>query len=385
MILRLCNILKTNSFFLFGARGTGKTSLLKDLFEDKEPLWIDLLKASDEQRYSNNPDRLIEEISAQRVVPEWVVIDEVQKAPKLLDIVHHLIEEKKIKFALTGSSARKLKRGAANLLAGRAYVYNLFPLTHRELGEKFNLLESLRWGTLPKLFAIENEAEKSMYLESYAQTYLKEEILAEQLIRSVAPFRKFLEISGQTSGSIINFKSIAGQIGADPKSVKKYYEILEDTLLGFFLPAYHRSLRKQQRLAPKFFLFDIGIRRAIEGVSQHPLSESTYEYGRAFEEFVIAEAIRLNSYGRKNFKFSYIRTEGGAEVDLVIERPGTKTALVEIKSSATVLERHLSHLIAFKKDWPDYEAVCLSRESHARRVGDVTIYPWQEGLTQLGL
>ena len=385
MIPRACNILKTNSFFLFGARGTGKTSLLRELFQDKTPLWIDLLKASDEQRYSNNPDRLIEEIDAQKIKPEWVIIDEVQKAPKLLDIVHHLIEERKIKFALTGSSARKLKRGAANLLAGRAYVYHLFPLTHRELGEQFNLQDSLRWGTLPKLFAIENESEKSLYLESYAQTYLKEEILAEQLIRSIAPFRKFLEISAQTSGTIVNFKSIAGQIGADPKSVKKYYEILEDTLLGFFLPAFHRSLRKQQRLAPKFFLFDIGIRRAIEGVSQHPISENSYEYGRAFEEFVIAEAMRLNSYGRKNFKFSYVRTEGGAEVDLVIERPGLKTVLVEIKSSATVLDRHLSHLAAFKKDFPSFEAICLSREPRARRNEQVTIYPWQEGLTQLGL
>ena len=169
MIPRACNILKTNSFFLFEARGTSKTSLLREIFQDRTPLWIDLLKASDEQRYSNNPDRLIEEIDAQKIKPEWVIIDEVQKAPKLLDIVHHLIEEKKIKFALTGSSARKLKRGAANLLAGRAYVYHLFPLTHRELGEQFNLQDSLRWGTLPKLFAIENESEKSLYLESYAQ------------------------------------------------------------------------------------------------------------------------------------------------------------------------------------------------------------------------
>ncbi len=358
--------------------------MLKELFGAQNTLWIDLLKAAEEQRYLNNPDQLIEVVNARSNTQEWVIIDEVQKAPKLLDVVHHLIEEKKIRFALTGSSARKLKRGAANLLAGRAYIYHLFPLTHRELGEKFNLLESLRWGTLPKILAIDTEIEKSLYLESYAQTYLKEEILAEQLIRGVAPFRRFLEISGQTSGAIVNFKAIASEIDADPKSVKKYYEILEDTLLGFFLPAYHRSLRKQQRLAPKFFLFDIGIRRAIEGVSQHPLSESTYEFGRAFEEFVITEAIRLNSYGRRNFKFSYLRTEGGAEVDLVIERPGAKTALVEIKSSTAVIERHIGHLAAFKKDFPDFEAVCLSREPRARRVGQVTIFPWQEGLTQLG-
>lgn len=377
--------MKSNSFFLFGARGTGKTSLIKEQFGDKKPLWIDLLKASDEARYVNNPDRLIDEVGAQKKPPEWVVIDEVQKAPKLLDVVHHLIEEKNIKFALTGSSARKLKRGAANLLAGRAYVYHLFPLTHRELGERFNLQEALRWGTLPRLLAIDSEAEKSLYLESYAQSYLKEEILAEQLIRSVAPFRKFLEISGQTSGSIVNFKTIASQIGADPKSVKKYYEILEDTLLGFFLPAYHQSLRKQQRLAPKFFLFDVGIRRAIEGMSQHPLMESSYEYGRAFEEFVIGEAIRLNSYGRKNYKFSYIRTEGGAEIDLVIERPGAKTVLVEIKSSKSVIEKHLKHLAAFKKDYPKFEAVCLSREARPRKVENVTIYPWQDGLAELGL
>ena len=385
MIHRICNPLKSNSFFLFGPRGTGKTSMLKEVFGEQEPLWIDLLKAADEQRYINNPDALIEVVSVRNKAPEWVIIDEVQKAPNLLDVVHHLIEERKIKFALTGSSARKLKRGAANLLAGRAYVYHLFPLTHRELSERFNLHDSLRWGTLPKIFSIDTENEKSLYLESYAQTYLKEEILSEQLIRSIAPFRKFLEISGQTSGTIVNFKAIAGQIGADPKSVKKYYEILEDTLLGFFLPAYHRSLRKQQRLAPKFFLFDIGVRRAIEGVSQHPLPEGTYEFGRAFEEFIITEAVRLNSYGRKNFKFSYILTEGGAEVDLVIERPGMKTVLVEIKSSSAVLEQRLNHLVTFKKDYPEFEAICLSREPHPRRLRDVTIYPWQEGLVQIGL
>ena len=385
MYTRSANILKSNSFFLFGARGTGKTTLLRELFADSQPIWIDLLSARDEQKYSTNPDRLIEEISASnRPAPEWIVIDEVQKVPKLLDIAHLLIEEKKIKFALTGSSARKLKRGAANLLAGRAYVNYLYPLTHRELGEQFNLNAALTWGTLPKVTMIGDFAERSVYLETYAHTFLKEEILAEQLVRSITPFRKFLELAGQTSGQIVNYRKIASEIGGDPKSVKKYYEILEDTLVGVFLPAFSKSLRKQQRTAPKFYLFDVGIRRAIENVSQQQLTESTYEYGRAFEEFIILEAFRLNSYGRKNFKLSFLRTDGDAEIDLIVERPGVKSVLVEIKSSSAVQERHLRHLAAFKMDYPEFDAICLCREERARKCGDITIFPWKEGLKEIG-
>jgi len=357
---------------------------LRELFRDKNPLWIDLLTARDEQRYINNPDRLIEEVTLGKIKPEWIVIDEVQKVPKLLDVAHHLIEERGIKFALTGSSARKLKRGAANLLAGRAYVNNLFPLTHRELGETFDLSELLTWGTLPKVTTLMDPLERAVYLESYAHTYLKEEILAEQLVRNVAPFRKFLEISGQTSGQLVNYRKIASEIGSDPKTVRKYFEILEDTLLGITLPAFNKSLRKQQRSAPKFFLFDVGVRRAIEGVVAQPIVESTYEFGRAFEEFIILEATRLNSYGRKNFKLSFLRTEGDAEIDLIVERPGAKSVLVEIKSGKSIQDHHLRHLSSFKRDFPDFEAVCLSREIRARKHGEITIFPWQEGLAEIG-
>lgn len=385
MFSRDINILINNSFLLFGARGTGKTSWLKSHIDPNQALWIDLLKGSEEQRYNTKPDVLIEELERSKKGTEWVVIDEVQKAPKLLDIVHWLIEEKGTKFALTGSSARKLKKGAANLLAGRAFVYHLFPLTHREMKDRFHLDDSLRWGTLPRISALESAEEKAVYLETYAHTYLKEEILAEQLVRQVMPFRRFIEIAAQTSSSILNYRRIASEIGSDPKTVKTYYEILEDTLLGFFLPAFHRSLRKQQRIAPKFYLFDVGVRRALEGLAGQLLVEGNYEFGRTFEEFIICEIMRLNSYGRKNFSLSYLRTEGGLEVDLVLERPGARAVLVEIKSSSLVQDHHLQHLRALSTDFPEFEAICLSREPRPRVHQGITIYPWQEGVAALGL
>lgn len=388
MFPRDLNILPTQSFLLFGARGSGKTSYLQHQFEptrNHRPgvLWIDLLRATEESRFSAHPDFLLEEVRTKN--PEWIVIDEVQKIPKLLDIAHLLIEERGAKFALTGSSARKLKRGSANLLAGRAFIYNLFPFTHRELGNTFSLDRVLQWGALPKIFSFTNDEERTLFLEAYGQTYVKEEVLAEQLTRNIVPFRRFIQIAAQTSGTIINFSKIATEIDSDPKTVKKYYEILEDTLLGHFLPGFHRSLRRQQRIAPKFFLFDGGVRRALEGIVSSPCLEGTYEYGRAFESFIVTEAFRLNAYRRTNYRFSYLHTAGGAEVDLVIERPGLKSAFVEIKSSRLVTDSHLRHIKALKRDFPNFDAFCFSQEPRARSHEGVTICPWQEGFIEVGL
>ena len=199
MFKRVLNTTKNNSFFLFGARGTGKTTYLKDIFDPGETMYIDLLEPETEDLYVRNPNRLEQHVSALPAKVEWILIDEIQKAPRLLDVAHRLIEATGKKFVLTGSSGRKLKRGATNLLAGRAFVYNLRPFTSIELENSFSLKDALQWGTLPKLFSLENEEDKQAYLRAYSLTYLKEEIVAEQIVRKLDPFREFLEIAAQVS------------------------------------------------------------------------------------------------------------------------------------------------------------------------------------------
>ncbi len=389
MYKRILSILESNSFFLFGARGTGKTTLIREIFSEQDVFWIDLLAPEDEELYQLHPASLIENIEALPKKPEWIVIDEIQRAPKLLDIVHYLIEQpenrdKAVKFALTGSSARKLKRGAANLLAGRAFTFNLYPLTHQELGDKFDLISALAWGTLPSAVNASSDQERSAFLKSYTTTYLKEEVVGEQLIRKVIPFRKFLPIAAQSSGTIINYNNIARDIGVDWSTVRNYFEILEDTLLGFQLPAYHRSFRKQQLSSPKFYLFDSGVKRALDKTLS--LWPSTGQMiGPLFEHFIICEFFRLNDYKGKDYTFSYLATQGGLEIDLIVERPGEKTAFIEIKSSNKITDKHIKHLKAISTDYKDSEAYCFCQEKRARKRGNILIVPWQEGFKRLGL
>jgi predicted AAA+ superfamily ATPase len=390
MYKRDINILETNSFFLFGARGTGKSTLIKGLFEQKEVLWINLLLPEQENLYAVNPQALTEQINARATLPEWVVVDEVQKVPKLLDVVHYELEsrpeakDRKLKFALTGSSARKLKKSGANLLAGRAFTNNLYPLTYSEMGDDFKLIDALAWGTLPFVVNNDEEIERKSFLSTYVATYLKEEIIQEQLIRNVTPFRKFLPIASQVSGTILNYNRIASDLGVDWSTVKNYFEILEDTLLGFQLPAYSKSVRKQQLKSSKFYLFDLGVKRALDQtLSLKPTTGQMI--GPLFEHFLICELHRLNDYHRKDFRFSYLATQGGLEVDLIIERHGEKDLLVEIKSTNSVTDNHLKHLKALVEEDDRFEAICLSREKAARKVGKISILPWKEGFSLLGL
>jgi len=373
------------SFFLFGARGTGKTTFLREHFAGQEVLWIDLLLPEVEDRYASRPHILSEQIAARPDPAGWVVIDEVQKVPKLLDVVHSRIESTGTRFALTGSSARKLKRGSVNLLAGRAFVYHLFPFTTAELGTSFDLETALTFGTLPGLLELQTPDEKADFLRAYALTYLKEEVWGEHLVRNLDPFRAFIEIAARSNGELINYTRIARDVGVDTKTVQSYFQILEDTLLAYTLEPYHRSVRKRQSQAPRFYLFDTGVCRALSRTLNIPLNPGTYAFGRAFEHFVVTEAMRRNDYLKKDFRFSHLRTKDGAEVDLVIERPGQPTVLVEIKSSTRVDPTDVRHLNAFCRDIPDSVAVCLSREPIARVANDVRIVSWQQGLDDIGL
>lgn len=383
MVGRLLKLKKSRNLFLFGARGTGKSTLIRVEFAGPRTLWIDLLKEEDEERYRKRPQELSAQLQNQAY--DWVVIDEVQKIPKLLDRVHLEIEKKRTKFVLTGSSARKLKRGGANLLAGRASTYHLFPFSFLELGKLFRLDEALQFGTIPVLFELQNPEDKRDFLRDYVQTYLKEEILTEQIIRKVEPFRDFLEVAAQSNGQIINYKKIGDDIGVDDKTVRSYFQILEDTLVGFHLPSFHRSIRKRQRVSPKFFFFDTGIKRALEKTITLPLVPQTFAYGKAFEHRVILETSWLNSYGQLDFTLSYLRTKDNVEIDLVIERPGRPDLLVEIKSTTTVTESDVKSLKIFLKSWPKKaEAQVWSLDPNEKKIDSVECLFWTEGLKRGG-
>ena len=382
-IKRQLQLSEINSFFLFGARGTGKTTLLKELPFLNNALYIDLLDADQEEQYALRPGLLIEQAEAMDE-GEWIIIDEIQKLPKLLDHVHIIVTKKDIRFALTGSSSRKLKRGGANLLAGRAFSFSLYPFTAQELGDRFDLQEALQWGTLPKIISYKSDKDKKRFLRTYTQTYLKEEILVEQLIRNLTPFRLFLSIAAQMNTQIINFSNIARDTGVDHKTVQNYYQILVDTNLGFFLEAYNRSVRKVQKQSPKFYLFDMGVKRSLQNMLNVPLVPRTTEFGDAFESWFIGECFRLNHYHELDFKFSYLRTKDDVEVDLIIDRPGQSQILLEIKSSDRIDDRHVKNLVHFNKDFPDAELICASRVAQKQVVNGIKVLPWKDSLTYIG-
>jgi len=384
MFKRLLKPSPNSSFFLFGPRGSGKSTLIKSLPFLKNAIFIDLLKPQVEDLYRLNPELLESEAMALKK-GEWIVIDEIQKIPKLLNLVHFLIEEKKIKFALTGSSSRKLKRGSANMLAGRAFNYNLYPFIQSELKKSFNLEQVLKWGSLPKVINLKKDSDKALFLESYVHTYLKEEIQIEQLVRNIDPFRLFLPIAAQMNGELINYSNMAKDTGVSYKTIETYFQILEETLLGFFLLPFDRSIRKVQKQSPKFYFVDCGIKRALERKLSVPLLEKTTEYGNAFESWFIAECFARNQYLKKDYKFSYLRTKDDVEVDLIIQKPDGEEFLIEIKSATQITEKHLKNLNLLKDDFPNAKLFCVSRVERSQKWDVIDVVPWQRSFELLGL
>lgn len=386
MFERACKPLLQNSFFLFGPRGVGKSTLVATRLVGLRVLTVDLLNPDEHERLVRHPHHLKAEVLARAGELDWVVIDEVQKVPKLLDVVHSLIEDPKtrqIKFALTGSSARKLKLAGANLLAGRAFSNELYPLSSYELGDRFSLDAALNWGTLPKIFQLDHDDSRREFLRTYGRTYLKEEVWDERLIHNLDPFRKFLEVAAQSNGAILNYSKLSRDTGVDDKTVKKYFEILADTFLGFYLESYNRSVRKQQILSPKFYLFDPGVKRAMEGLLNVPIVPGTFAYGRAFEHFLLCECHRVNSYHRLDLRFSYLKTKTNLEIDLIIERPGKSTLLVEFKSTDAVTEEDADVLNHFADDFPGAELRVWSRDERPKQFGLTKAVHWSEGLKEL--
>lgn len=385
MLKRLAKFTKSNSFFLFGARGTGKTHLLKELYSNADNWYIDLLNPDLARKYLLSPNTLINELDGRKIKPEWIIIDEVQKVPSLLDLVHQLIESRNQKFILSGSSARKLKRGGANLLAGRAFMYNLFPLTSKEIGESFVVNDAIHWGTLPKIYNLDENEDKLEYLRAYANTYVREEILQEQIIRNLAPFQRFLQVAAQMDSKIINFANIARDTGTTIPTIQSYYQILEDTLLGYSLPAFNESIRKRQKSSPKFYFFDAGVKRALAEELNIGVRPQTSQYGYAFEQLVINEINRLQNYLRKDFRLSYLLTEADVEIDLIIERPGEKRVAIEIKSTNEIREKDVKNLITLGKDIPNCELFCFSQDPIPKLISGIRCVHWLDGLKEIGL
>jgi predicted AAA+ superfamily ATPase len=354
MIKRDCKPSKTNSFFLFGARGTGKTTLILDQFESRDTLFLDLLDNDLFDQLMLDSSRFEAIINSSENKFKRVVVDEIQKLPKLLDVIHQQIQKYKRQFILTGSSARKLKQKSTNLLAGRAWVYNLYPLSAKEISKNFqeniNLAEILMWGGLPEVVTSKDNLSKKEFLSAYIVTYLQKEIQQERWVKNLEPFRKFLAIAAQMNGKIINKSKIAKEIGVNDVTVQNYFEILEETLLGFMLPAYHRSVRKAQRQMPKFYFIDTGIKRAIDRTLTVELLPQTSQFGDAFEHWVILEIIKNASYHRFDWEFSYIRTKEDVEIDLIINRPGQPHLFIEIKSKKKVSIDDAKSLLTLGQD-----------------------------------
>ena len=353
--------LGTETFFLWGPRQAGKTTLLKAEYGGCR--WVDLLKADEFRRYVANPEFLRQEVEAAGTpAGTQIVIDEIQKVPALLDEVHWLMENRGLHFALCGSSARKVRRGAANLLGGRAIRYELHGLTAAEIGPDFDLDRLLNHGYLPRMF----EAERpNRLLDAYVADYLKEEIAAEGLVRNLPAFSGFLDAAALSDGELINYSNIGTDCGATGPTAKSYFKILEDTLLGRWLPAYRKRPKRRVTTAPKFYLSDVGVVNRL--ARRGRLSRGAVEYGRAFENWVFHELSTYLDY-EDGDKLSYWRLSGGTEVDFVV---GDMRLAAEAKASGRVVNRHLKGLRSLKQDHPAVPKrilVCL--EPRARRTDD---------------
>jgi uncharacterized protein len=345
------NLQENISSFLFGPRQCGKTTILRSL---KPDLYLDLLKTKEFIQYNRNPSIFFDEIQANATKINFVVIDEIQRVPLLLDEVQRCTDQfPHIRFILSGSSARKLKRGGANLLGGRFADYAIFPLSIDELGDDFDLQLVMTFGSLPKIYTLLKQGQKRSALQllrSYVSTYLSEEIKAEALVRHLDHFQRFLEVSAQQFAREVNQSELADQAQISVSSVKNYYGILEDTMIGFFLFPYSTSIRKQLTKTPKFYFFDNGVVRAIQGmVNSEP---SNQEKGYLFEQMMIQEAVRINRYLEKDLKLTFWRTTGGAEVDLVFSKGNKIVFAVEFKSSPHINIRDLSGLKSFAEEYP---------------------------------
>jgi len=385
MLIRELKLPKTMSFFLFGARQVGKTSLVKTLFDPKTTKYYNLFVTQDYARLVANPGILREDLD--NVGPEitHVFIDEAQRIPELLNEVQYLLDNKTpLHFILSGSSARKLRRGKANLLAGRAWAYNLYPLTLHELPSHYTLNNILAFGTLPPNIVAVDDFTRTENLRAYVDVYLREEIEMEALSRNIGGFIRFLSIAAQCNGEQINFSNIARDVGLSDMTVKEYFKILEDTLLGTFLMPFTHSERKKHKLSPKFYFFDTGVLRATQKKLTLQLEPQTFEFGSYFETWIINEVRRISEYLRKDLDMSFLRTANDVETDLVITFPDGRVWAIEIKSKKDPIPKDFaSGFEAILKLAPKARCICVCNGERARKVEGYDVVPYAEFLHEL--
>lgn len=352
------------SAFLWGPRKTGKTTLLKQKFPDA--CWIDLLDHDMYIRLNQKYTVLRQILEAQS--SKTVIIDEVQKIPGLMDEVHWLIENRGYQFILSGSSARKLKRSSTGLLGGRAWRFELYPLVTHELKELFSLEKALLHGLLPPHYT---SPDSEMDLKAYVFDYLKEEIQAEALTRNIPAFSRFLDSAAATNGMLLNYSNAAREAGVSVKTIREYYQILEDTLIGRRLPAWKKMKKRRLIETAKFYFFDTGIVSAL--LNYKTLHPATDSFGRAFEHFVFLECCAYRHYSRKDFPIHFWRTASGSEVDLIL---GDGEVAVEIKSSENAGDR-TKGLHLFMEEFGCKNAYIVSRDPMPRKISrGLTVMPW---------
>ena len=365
--LNLESLLRLKSFFLFGPRATGKSTLIKNQLPNAKV--FDLLDRSTFRRLLADPS-----IIGQSKEPGPIVIDEIQKIPTLLDEVHRQIENNQRIFLLTGSSARKLRRGASNLLGGRAWTAELMPLSYFEIND-FELTRYLTRGGLPLSYQSDYWFEE---LDAYIGNYLQDEILAESLTRNIEAFSEFLTIAAKSNGQEINLQSFASDCGVSQNTIKNYFQILTDTLIGFSVPAYTKTTRRKAITREKYYLFDVGVRNRLCDITS--VSPKTDSFGQSFEHFIIMELRAYISYFRRKLKLQYWRSTSQFEVDVIFDG---KMA-IEIKGVNQVMDKHLKGLRALKEEGKFASYCVVSCDPDVRETDDgIKIYPWARFLDEL--
>lgn len=369
-IIDLKSLLGKKSFFLFGPRATGKSTLVHRQLSDSATI-IDLLDSRLFLRLSAAPQDLEAIIDAND--SKLVVIDEIQRIPELLNEVHRLIEKRKIRFLLTGSSARKLRRGQANLLAGRVWEARMFPLTWKETPH-FDLEKYLRYGGLPAVYLSEYPEEE---LDAYVNTYLKEEIMVEGLIRNLPPFARFLQSIALANGEVVNFTKLASDCQVPASTVREYVALLEDTLVGCLLPAWAASRKRKAIKSGKFYFFDPGVTHTIAGT--RAIDRNSDLYGKSFEQFIGMEIRAYLNYNRSKLPLSYWRSTHGHEVDFLV---GEKSA-VEVKATTRLVPADSRGLKALAEEQVFADLFLVSQDAVATRQGKIQAIHWQDFLNRL--
>lgn len=370
-VLKLTEIAE-DSIFLWGARQTGKSTLLRELFPNAR--YYDLLKSDECARFAMRPALLREECEMLDE-GELVIIDEVQKIPALLDEVHWLMSNKGLRFILCGSSARKLRRCGANLLGGRAIRKSLYPLVSAEIPD-FNIDTALNNGMLPRHYLAANPTSR---LQAYIGDYLQQEIIAEAIVRKLDSFTRFLQVAALSNAEIVNFSNIAQDCGVSSKTIREYFTILEETLLGFFIPAYTKVIKRRLIQSPKFYYFDVAIPNHL--LNRYPLRKGSVDYGHALEHFIAQELQAYLSYRNTNLKLSYWHTQDNRyEVDFVV---GDADYAFEVKSSSSVSSTDTKGLLAFKEEHPNAHLFVIAQEERPRKHGDIEIWPVTQFLKRL--